>query len=90
MYLPVLTVYYLFRSFAFYKKNYQHFLRIDITFFVRLRGSDVIFLTSHRRVSFHRLTMSVSRNVIPPFAFSKTYILNALFPGPQLITLRKL
>jgi len=63
---------------------------MDSTFFVRLRGSYVLFVPSHRRVSFHRLTMPVSRNVVPPFAFSKTYILNALFPGPQLIALRKL
>jgi len=82
MYLPVLTVYYLFRSFAFYKKIYRHFSRMDSTFLVRLHGSFVLFVPSHRRVSFHRLTMPFSRNVVRPFAFSTTYILNALFPGP--------
>ena len=89
MWLPVLTVYYLFRSFAFYKKYYWHSSRMDNTFFLRRCGNYVLFVTSHRRVSFHRLTMPVNRNVVPPFAFSKTYILNALFPGPQLIALRK-
>ena len=77
MYLPVLTVYYLFRSFAFYKKYYRHFSRMDNTFFVRLCGSDVLFVPSHRRVSFHRLTMPVSRNVVLPFVFATTQILQA-------------
>jgi len=50
---------------------------MDSTFFLRLRGSDVLFVTSHRRVSFHSLTIPVSRNVVLPFAFSETYILQA-------------
>ena len=77
MWLPVLTVYYLFRSFAFYKKIYRHFSRMDSTFLVRLHGSFVLFVPSHRRVSFHRLTMPFSRNVVRPFAFSTTHILQA-------------
>ena len=63
-------------SFKF-PKVYRYLQDSDSTFFWHLNSSGVLFVPSHRRVSFHSLTIPVSRNVVLPFAFSTTHILQA-------------
>ena len=60
-----------------FPKVYRYLQDSDSTFFWHLNSSGILFVSSHRRVSFHSLTIPVSRNVVLPFAFSKTHILQA-------------